>query len=196
MARLAAQGKVRIRLTLTSKTGPDMLSYNVVADLKGSEHSEQVVIVSGHLDSWDLGTGAIDDAAGVAVAMETAELVQRLHLYPKRTIRVIAWMDEENGGRGHEAYAKAHEAEIPNYGQRSRAIWEHRTRWVSRRTSTPSFATVKAGARHFAVLWSERDRDDRTQPGCRHCAARQSRRSYTRHPARCANLLQLSPHCR
>ena len=115
MARLAAQGKVRMRLTLTSQTGPDVLSYNVVADLKGSEHPEQVVIVSGHLDSWDLGTGAIDDAAGVAVAMETAELVQRLHLRPKRTIRVIAWMDEENGGRGHDAYAKTHAAEFANY---------------------------------------------------------------------------------
>ena len=115
MARLAAQGKVRMRLTLTSQTGPDVLSYNVVADLKGSEHPEQVVIVCGHLDSWDLGTGAIDDAAGVAVAMETAELAQRLRLRPKRTIRVIAWMDEENGGRGHDAYAKAHEAELGNY---------------------------------------------------------------------------------
>ncbi len=115
VARLAAQGKVRMRLTLTSQTGPDVLSYNVVADLKGSEHPEQVVIVSGHLDSWDLGTGAIDDAAGVAVAMETAELVQRLHLRPKRTIRVIAWMDEENGGRGHDAFAKTHAAEFANY---------------------------------------------------------------------------------
>ncbi len=73
MARLAAQGKVRIHLTLTSQTGPEVLSYNVVADLKGSEYPEQVVIVSGHLDSWDLGTGAIDDAAGVAVAMETVD---------------------------------------------------------------------------------------------------------------------------
>jgi carboxypeptidase Q len=115
VARLAAQGKVRMRLTLTSQTGPDVLSYNVVADLRGSEHPEQVVIVSGHLDSWDLGTGAIDDAAGVAVAMETAELVQRLHLRPSRTIRVIAWMDEENGGRGHDAYAKDYAAELANH---------------------------------------------------------------------------------
>ena len=115
MARLAAQGKIRIHLTLTSKLGPEVVSYNVVADLKGSEHPEQVVIVSGHLDSWDLGTGAIDDGAGVAVAMETAELIQRLHLHPKRTIRVIAWMDEENGGRGRDAYAKAHDADFGNY---------------------------------------------------------------------------------
>ncbi len=115
IADLAAQGKVRMHLVLTSQTGPPVLGHNVVADLKGSEHPEQVVIVSGHLDSWDLGTGAIDDAAGVVVAMETAELIQHLHLHPKRTIRVIAWMDEENGGSGHDAYAKAHATEFANY---------------------------------------------------------------------------------
>ena len=115
IAHLVAQGNVRMHLVLTSGNGPEVLSYNVVADLKGSEHPEQVVIVSGHLDSWDLGTGAIDDAAGVAVAMETAELIQRLHLRPKRTIRVIAWMDEENGGHGHDAYAVAHTTEFANH---------------------------------------------------------------------------------
>src|SRR2546426_1470507 len=115
IAHLVTQGRVRLHLTLTSKTGPEVLSHNVVADLKGSEHPEQVVIVSGHLDSWDLGTGAIDDAAGVAVAMETAQLVQQLRLHPKRTIRVIAWMDEENGGHGHDAYATAHRTEFLNH---------------------------------------------------------------------------------
>src|ERR1700678_3766074 len=115
IARLAAQGKVRMRLTLTSQTAADVLSYNVIADLKGSEHPEQVVIVSGHLDSWDLGTGAIDDAAGVAVAMETAELVQRLHLHPKRTIRVVAWMDEENGSEGGKTYAAEHKSDSANH---------------------------------------------------------------------------------
>jgi len=115
IARLSAQGKVSMHLTLTSQNGPEVLSHNVVADLKGSEHPDQIVIVSGHLDSWDLGTGAIDDAAGVAVAMETAQLVQKLHLRPRRTIRVIAWMDEENGGRGHDVYAQAHASEIGNY---------------------------------------------------------------------------------
>jgi hypothetical protein len=115
IAHLAIQGKVRLHLTLTAQDMPDVVSYNVVADLKGSEHPEQVVIVSGHLDSWDLGTGAIDDAAGVAVAMETAELIRQLQLHPRRTLRVIAWMDEENGGRGHEAYAKAHEREFGNH---------------------------------------------------------------------------------
>src|SRR5262252_3981059 len=115
IAHLAAQGKVRMHLTLTPKKLPDEIGYNVIADLKGSEHPEQVVVVSGHLDSWDLGTGAIDDAAGVAVAMETAELVHRLGLRPRRTIRVIAWMDEENGGHGHDAYAKDYAAEFSNH---------------------------------------------------------------------------------
>jgi carboxypeptidase Q len=115
IARLAAQGKVRLHLTLTTHQGPEAQGYNVVADLKGSEHPEQVVIVSGHLDSWDLGTGAIDDGAGVVVAMETAELLHRLNLHPKRTLRVIAWMNEEMGATGRDAYAKDHAGEIPNH---------------------------------------------------------------------------------
>jgi Zn-dependent M28 family amino/carboxypeptidase len=115
IAHLAAQGGVRMHLTLTPQKLPDETSYNVIADLKGSEHPDQVVVVSGHLDSWDLGTGAIDDAAGVAVAMEAAETLQKLHLRPKRTLRVIAWMDEENGGAGSNAYTKAHAADFPNY---------------------------------------------------------------------------------
>ena len=98
IAHLAAQGKVRMHVILTSQTAEEVGTFNVVGDLKGSEHPEQVVIVSGHLDSWDLGTGAIDDAAGVAVAIETAHLIQQLHLHPKRTLRVIAWIDEENLG--------------------------------------------------------------------------------------------------
>jgi carboxypeptidase Q len=115
IADLASQGKVRVHLVLTSQTAEEVSTFNVVGDLKGSEHPEQVVIVSGHLDSWDLGTGAIDDAAGVAVALETAQLMQQLHLHPKRTLRVVAWIDEENLGRGHAEYAKAHAAEIGNH---------------------------------------------------------------------------------
>ncbi len=115
IAHLAAQGKVRMHVTLTSQTAEEVTTYNVIADLKGSEHPEEIVIVSGHLDSWDLGTGAIDDAAGVAVAMETAQLIQQLHLRPKRTLRVIAWIDEENLGRGHVDYAKAHASEISSH---------------------------------------------------------------------------------
>ena len=115
IADLARQGPVKMKLILTPQQLPDAESYNVIADIKGSEYPEQVIIVSGHLDSWDLGTGAIDDGAGVAVSMEVANLIQKLHLKPKRTIRVIAWMNEENGEAGSKQYAKNHEKEFSNH---------------------------------------------------------------------------------
>src|SRR6185437_623310 len=102
---------VKMKLVLTPQTLPDVESANVIGDIKGSEYPEQVIIVSGHLESWDLGTGAIDDAAGVAVSMETANLIKKLHLKPKRTIRVVAWMNEENGLAGSKQYAKDHDKE-------------------------------------------------------------------------------------
>ncbi|MHB8216362.1 MAG: M20/M25/M40 family metallo-hydrolase [Candidatus Sulfotelmatobacter sp.] len=114
IVHLAAQGKVRMHLTLTPQKLPDETGYNVIADLKGSEHPEQTVVVSGHLDSWDLGTGAIDDGAGVVIAMETAEILQRLHLRPARTLRVIAWMDEETGGSGSKAYTAEYSTDFPH----------------------------------------------------------------------------------
>ncbi|HVF89821.1 MAG TPA: M20/M25/M40 family metallo-hydrolase [Blastocatellia bacterium] len=112
---LSAQGRVRLRLVLTPQTLPDVESYNVIADLKGSENPEQVVIVSGHLDSWDLGTGALDDAVGVAEAMQVLNLVKQLNLRPKRTIRFIAWMNEESGLAGGRTYAENHKAEIASH---------------------------------------------------------------------------------
>jgi carboxypeptidase Q len=115
IAHLAAQGTVRMHLLLTPQTLPDAVSYNVIGDLKGSEHPEQIVIVSGHLDSWDLGQGAIDDGAGVVTAMQTAQLLKELRLRPKRTIRVIAWINEENGTRGGTTYAKDYQSEIANH---------------------------------------------------------------------------------
>ncbi len=115
IAALVPQGPVKMHLVLTPQTLPDAPSFNVIGDLKGTEHPEQLIVVSGHLDSWDLGTGAIDDGAGVAVSMETANLIQKLHLRPKRTIRVIAWMNEENGLAGGKTYAKDHEKEIANH---------------------------------------------------------------------------------
>ncbi len=115
IASLAAQGPVKMHLVLTPQTLPDAPSFNVIADLKGSEHPEQVVIVSGHLDSWDLGTGAIDDGAGVAVSMEVVHLVRALGLHPRRTIRFIAWMNEENGLMGATTYAQDHAAEAGNH---------------------------------------------------------------------------------
>ncbi len=115
IAWLAKMGKVRIKLTLTPQTLPNAVSYNVIADLKGSEKPDEVVIVSGHLDSWDLGTGAIDDGAGVAVSMQVPFLLKTLGLRPIRTIRFIAWMDEEQGGSGSKVYFEEQKGNIARH---------------------------------------------------------------------------------
>jgi len=112
---LTVQGPVKMHLILTPQTLPDAQSYNVIADWKGSEHPEQVVIVSGHLDSWDLGTGAIDDGAGVVVAMQTIHLLKDLGIHPRRTIRCVAWMSEEEGSEGAAAYMADHTNDFANH---------------------------------------------------------------------------------
>lgn len=104
LKNLTSQGPVKLHLTLTPQSLADAFSYNVIADWKGSEHPEQIVIVSGHLDSWDLGTGALDDGAGVAVSMEAIHLLKELGIHPKRTVRFVAWMSEEEGSEGASAY--------------------------------------------------------------------------------------------
>ena len=119
LAYLAGMGKVRVRITLTPQTLPDVESYNVIADIKGSEKPDEVIVVGGHLDSWDLGTGAIDNASGVAVAMQIAHLLKSLKLRPKRTIRIIAFMAEENSGSGGRGYA---DEQKDNYGKHFAAI--------------------------------------------------------------------------
>lgn len=115
LAYLATQGRTRVHLTLTPKTLPDAVSYNVIGDLKGHEKPDEIVVVGGHLDSWDLGTGAIDDACGVAASMQVGHLVNKLGLKPKRTIRVIAFMNEENGGRGSKAYFEENKDNLKNH---------------------------------------------------------------------------------
>jgi hypothetical protein len=105
---LTRQGPVKLHITLTPQILPDVESYNVIADWKGVEHPEQIVIVSGHLDSWDLGTGAIDDGAGVVVSMQAIHLLKDLGVHPKRTVRFVAWMSEEEGSQGAAAYMADH----------------------------------------------------------------------------------------
>lgn len=106
IAYLVKFGKVKMKLILTPQTLPQTTSYNVIADLKGSEKPDEIIVVSGHLDSWDLGTGALDDAVGVAMAMQVPYLLKRLRIRPKRTIRVVAFMNEENGFVGATTYAR------------------------------------------------------------------------------------------
>jgi Zn-dependent M28 family amino/carboxypeptidase len=115
LANLSNQGTVTLQLTLTPQNLPPAESYNVIADWKGSEHPEEIVIVSGHLDSWDLATGAIDDGAGIAAAMESIHLMKQLGIRPRRTIRFVAWMAEEEGSQGSESYAKDYSGEIRHH---------------------------------------------------------------------------------
>ncbi len=110
--RLAAKGPVTMQLLLTPKTLPDADSYTLFADWPGRERPDEVVVVSGLLDSWDLGTGAIDDGAGVVVAMATLKLIKDLGLQPRRTIRFVAFMNEENGLRGSAAHFAAHKDQL------------------------------------------------------------------------------------
>jgi carboxypeptidase Q len=115
LANLAAQGPVKLHLTLTPQILPDAQSYNVIADWKGTENPEEVVIVSGHLDSWDLGTGAIDDGAGIAISMQAIHLMESLGIRPRRTVRFIAWMCEEQGSQGAAAYITDHKDQFANH---------------------------------------------------------------------------------
>ncbi len=109
VSRLLRKGdRVRMHLTLTPRTLPDVESANVVAEIRGSELPDEIVLIGGHLDSWDLGTGAIDNGSGVAMTMETMRLIRELNLRPRRTIRCVLFMNEENGLRGGKAYAAAH----------------------------------------------------------------------------------------
>ena len=87
------------------KNFPDVPSHNVVGEIKGSEFPDEIIVVGGHLDSWDLGDGAHDDGAGIVQSMEVLRLFKAMNYQPKRTIRVVLYMNEENGLRGGKAYA-------------------------------------------------------------------------------------------
>jgi carboxypeptidase Q len=113
IVRLAARGPVTVHLLLTPQTLPDVDSFNVIADWPGREKPDEVVIVSGHLDSWDLATGAIDDGAGVMASAGVIEVLRELQLHARRTIRFIAWTNEENGGRGGAAYFASVKDKLP-----------------------------------------------------------------------------------
>jgi hypothetical protein len=110
--RLLKRGPVKMKLTLTPQILPDADTFNVIADLPGSDKADEVVIVSGHLDSWDLGTGAHDDATGVTTSMGVLHTIKQLGLKPRRTIRMVAWANEENGLRGGNAYYEANKDKL------------------------------------------------------------------------------------
>jgi carboxypeptidase Q len=104
-----------LQLKMEAKFLPDAESANVVAELSGSERPDEVLIVSGHFDSWDIGQGAHDDGGGCIVAWEAVRLLKELGLRPRRTIRVVLYTNEENGLRGGNSYRDAHRGELSKH---------------------------------------------------------------------------------
>jgi len=115
-ARLAARGvNVRVKLSMEAHFEADVQSYNVIGELRGRELPDQVVVLGGHFDSWDPGTGATDDGGGCVVTWEAVRLMKALNLRPRRTVRVVLFVNEENGLRGGNGYRDAHAAELANH---------------------------------------------------------------------------------
>ncbi len=108
-------GPVRVKLVLTPRILGPGTSQNVIAEIKGREKPDEIVLLGAHLDSWDLGTGALDDGAGVGIVVATAKLIRDLPQRPKRTIRVVLFGSEEPGLLGGIAYSQAHKSEVGHY---------------------------------------------------------------------------------
>ena len=116
MVRLIARGqRVRVRLTMEAHFEADAESANVVGEIRGRERPDEIVLLGGHIDSWDVGTGASDDAVGCIVTWEAARLMVRLGIRPRRTVRIVLWTNEENGLRGATAYAEKYAADARNH---------------------------------------------------------------------------------
>jgi len=111
LERLAKKGPLRIKLKLASTTDANDVAWNISGEIKGSEKPDEVIVIGGHLDSWDVGTGALDDATGVAITTAAAKLIGDLPKHPKRTIRVVMFGSEESGGSS-DAYIAAHKDEV------------------------------------------------------------------------------------
>ncbi len=104
--------RVELHLRMEAQTLPDALSRNVMAEITGSELPDEVVVFGGHIDSWDVGQGAMDDAGGVVAAWEAIRLLRELGLTPRRTIRAVGWTSEENAGPGGRQYVADHGGEL------------------------------------------------------------------------------------
>lgn len=107
--------RVELELRMGAHALPDAPSRNVIGELRGRESPDQIVVLGGHSDSWDIGQGAMDDGGGIVAAWEAVRLLKSLGLQPRRTIRVALWTNEENGLRGGQAYREAHQDELDRH---------------------------------------------------------------------------------
>ncbi|XP_036395494.1 carboxypeptidase Q-like [Megalops cyprinoides] len=116
MGRMAKRGqRIVVQLIMNAKSLPDANSFNTVAEIIGYKYPEQVVLLSGHLDSWDVGHGAMDDGGGVAISWEALSLLKDLGLRPKRTLRAVLWTAEEQYGVGARQYFERHKESISDF---------------------------------------------------------------------------------
>ena len=116
MGRMSARGlTIKVSLYMEAKSFGDVLSQNVMGEIVGSEYPDEVIVLGGHIDSWDAGQGAHDDGGGCVAAWQAVKLIKDLGLKPKRTIRAVMWTNEENGLRGGEAYRDEHFNQLDNY---------------------------------------------------------------------------------
>ena len=115
LSRLVALGPQRVRVALDCGWNGEATSYNVIGEVRGSSKPDEVVVIGGHLDSWDLGTGAIDDGAGVGISMAAGAMIAKLPKHPARTIRVVAFANEEQGLHGGRAYAAKYLPQITKH---------------------------------------------------------------------------------
>jgi len=109
------KARIVVRLKMEAHFEPDAVSANVVGEIRGRELPDEIVVVGGHLDSWDVGAGASDDGGGCVVTWEALRIMKKLNLRPRRTVRVVLFTNEENGGRGGAAYRDQHRAELAKH---------------------------------------------------------------------------------
>lgn len=107
--------KIIVKLKMEAKTLPEKWSRNVIGEIVGTKFPEEIVVIGGHIDSWDVGQGAHDDAGGCVAAWEALRIIKKIGLQPKRTIRCVLWTNEENGGMGNKAYRDMHLGELDNH---------------------------------------------------------------------------------
>jgi carboxypeptidase Q len=113
--QLTIDHRVIVELRMDAHVEPDAMSANLIGELRGRERPNEIVVIGGHIDSWDVGPGASDDGGGCIVTWEALRLMKKLHLRPRRTVRVVLWTNEENGGRGARAYVERHRGELDRH---------------------------------------------------------------------------------
>ena len=156
---LSRGGPVRLKLTLTPLQTADKPSGNVIGEIVGSEKPEEIVLISGHLDSWDLGTGAIDDGAGIGISAGAAKVILDAGYKPKRTIRIVAFGAEEVGLLGAFAYAKAHKDNLSNHVFASESDFGAERVYALRTSSQGEAREVVKGMQksiaHLGIEWED-----------------------------------------